>query len=126
MLYFSYTNTKMVLQQWSYIHFFLAPYEQCTSIYRCALFMRAKEKKFILFQLFIKKMPLSLSLIHSHLISLNLTLLTPVSLSTSLSQRCAPAAGSWLCSGLMDQSGFPHLHSAARSWLCSGVRWYRG
>ena len=85
-----------------------------------------KKKKFILFQLLIKKMPLSLSLIHSHLISLNLTLLTPVSLLTSLSQCCAPAGGTWLCSGLVDRSGFPHLHSAAGSWLCSDVRWYRG
>ena len=31
-----------------------------------------------------------------------------------------------IASGLVDRSGFPHLHSAVGSWLCFGVRWYRG
>ena len=45
---------------------------------------------------------------------------------SKLSQCCALAVRLWLCFGLMDLSGFPHLHSTARSWLCFSVRWYRG
>ena len=64
--------------------FFLAPLLQCTSIYRCALFMRAKKKNVILFypattcsfffHSFYQIVPLSLSF----------TLISPVSQSSSL------------------------------------------
>ena len=128
--------------------FFLAPHEQCTSIYRCALFIRAKKKTLFYSSFLLKKclslsftltVPLSLSL-SSHLSQSQLSQLRYLSQPHSLNvvlrllgRGCAPASwievafrGSWLCSGLVDRSGFPHLHSAAGSWLCSSMRWYRG
>ena len=82
--------------------FFLVPLLQCTSIDRCALFMRAKQKKIILLCLVIKILPLapffffhsfitsclSLSLLFTlisslKLISLKLTLSTLVSQAPS-------------------------------------------